>query len=185
MHWRLICQQGYNLTPPSPNPAAADVKVSLMELHELGPVKLFDTAGIDEAGQLGEKKRRKTLSALKECDVGVVVVDVNRQQSLLRAAGLQEDVSSSSSGAALQQHLQESLKWEHGVLQDAAHYGVVPLLLLNLKGCRPGPDTQALVRAIQVGRGESKPTGVAWRIPVTITSANATCRQYTSIRNPA
>jgi hypothetical protein len=124
----------------------ADVKVSLMELHELGPVKLFDTAGIDEAGQLGEKKRRKTLSALKECDVGVVVVDVNRQQALLRTAGLQER----SSNDVLQQHLQEALKWEQGVLQDAAHYGVVPLLLLNLKGCRPGADTQALVQAIQV-----------------------------------
>jgi hypothetical protein len=121
-----------------------------MELHELGPVKLFDTAGIDEAGQLGEKKRRKTLSALKECDVGVVVVDINRQQALLRAAGLQE---SSSSDGVLTQHLQEALKWEQGVLSDAAHYGVVPLLLLNLKGCKPGPDTQALVRAIQVWSG--------------------------------
>lgn len=125
-----------------------------MELHELGPVKLFDTAGIDEAGQLGEKKRRKTLSALKECDVSVVVVDVQRQQALLRGAGLQESLQESSSSEALQRHLQDSLKWEQGVLQDAGHYGVVPLLLLNLKGCRPGPDTQALVRAIQVGGQE-------------------------------
>ncbi|WIA39024.1 hypothetical protein OEZ86_005171 [Tetradesmus obliquus] len=144
-----ITRQETSIVDATPG-TTADVKVSLMELHELGPVKLFDTAGIDEAGQLGEKKRRKTLSALKECDVSVVVVDVQRQQALLRGAGLQESLQeSSSSSEALQRHLQESLKWEQGVLQDAGHYGVVPLLLLNLKGCRPGPDTQALVRAVQ------------------------------------
>jgi hypothetical protein len=144
-----------------------DVKTSLMELHDLGPVKLFDTAGIDEAGQLGEKKRRKTLSALKECDVGVVVVDVSRQQAFLQAAGLQESRGSSE---ALQRHLQESLKWEQGVLQDAAHYGVVPLLLLNLKGCRAGPETSALVRAIQVGTCVDTAT-----VPATAAAAAEAC----------
>lgn len=37
----------------------ADVKTSLMELHDLGPCKLFDTAGLDEPGELGAKKRAK------------------------------------------------------------------------------------------------------------------------------
>jgi hypothetical protein len=37
----------------------------LMELHEVGPAKLFDTAGVDEAGLLGEKKRRKVLGVIK------------------------------------------------------------------------------------------------------------------------
>ena len=41
-----------------------------MELHDVGPAKLFDTAGIDELGELGEKKRRKTLSTLKVVVVG-------------------------------------------------------------------------------------------------------------------
>lgn len=36
------------------------------------------------------------------------------------------------------------------MLQDADHYNVIPLLLLNLKGCKPGPDTKQLVAAIQV-----------------------------------
>lgn len=36
-----------------------DVKTSLMELHDLGPCKLFDTAGLDEPGELGAKKRAK------------------------------------------------------------------------------------------------------------------------------
>jgi hypothetical protein len=43
----------------------SDVKTSLMELHDLGPCKLFDTAGLDEPGELGAKKRAK---------VGVVAV---------------------------------------------------------------------------------------------------------------
>lgn len=104
-----------------------------MELHELGPVKLFDTAGIDEEGELGEKKRRKSLAALKESDIGVLVIDISRQQR-----------HASSADA-----MARSLEWERQVLKDADHYGVVPLLLLNLKGCKPGPDTQQLVDAVK------------------------------------
>lgn len=39
-----------------------------MELHDVGPVKFFDTAGIDEGGDLGEKKRRKAYACLKVWD---------------------------------------------------------------------------------------------------------------------
>ncbi|KAJ4455722.1 hydrogenase maturase HydF [Paratrimastix pyriformis] len=53
----------------------ADVKTALMEFHAMGPVKLFDTAGADEQGGLGSKKLAKTLSALKESDLVIVVVD--------------------------------------------------------------------------------------------------------------
>ncbi|CEM24053.1 unnamed protein product [Vitrella brassicaformis CCMP3155] len=53
----------------------ADTKITLMELHDIGPTKLFDTAGIDERGELGEKKRRKTISVLKESDIALLVVD--------------------------------------------------------------------------------------------------------------
>lgn len=73
-----------------------------MELHDLGPVKLFDTAGIDEAGRLGEKKRQKSLGALKESDVGVLVVDVSRHAAALRAGA----------GPGL---LRDSLRWERQV----------------------------------------------------------------------
>ena len=31
-------------------------QVALMEFHDVGPVKIFDTAGIDESGDLGSKK---------------------------------------------------------------------------------------------------------------------------------
>lgn len=53
----------------------ADTKIATMELHDVGPVKLFDTAGIDEEGELGAKKRSKAMSVLKECDVALLVIN--------------------------------------------------------------------------------------------------------------
>lgn len=61
-----ITRQETSIVDATPG-TTADVKVALMELHDVGPAKLFDTAGIDEAGELGEKKRHKTLSTLKVC----------------------------------------------------------------------------------------------------------------------
>lgn len=52
---------------------------------------------------------------------------------------------------AVQSNLQESLHWEQMVLQQAAHYQVVPLVLINLKGCPPTAQTQQLVQGIKVG----------------------------------
>lgn len=53
----------------------ADAKVTLMEIHGLGPCRLFDTAGLDELGRLGAKKRAKTLKVMEFCDVVVHVVN--------------------------------------------------------------------------------------------------------------
>ena len=47
----------------------ADNVISLMELHGLGKIKLIDTAGIDENGILGDKKREKTKQAIDESDL--------------------------------------------------------------------------------------------------------------------
>uniref|UniRef100_A0A0G4HYN4 G domain-containing protein n=1 Tax=Chromera velia CCMP2878 TaxID=1169474 RepID=A0A0G4HYN4_9ALVE len=54
----------------------ADTKVSLMELHSLGPCKILDTAGIDEEGELGNKKRERALTNLRESDVAILVVNL-------------------------------------------------------------------------------------------------------------
>lgn len=69
----------------------ADTKVALMELHGIGPIKLMDTAGADEVGGLGEKKRRKLFNDLKRCDLILLVVDPSSaslatEQALLEAA---------------------------------------------------------------------------------------------------
>jgi small GTP-binding protein len=60
----------------------ADVKVTVMQFHELGPVKLMDTAGIDESTGLGEKKRIKTFRALRESDIVIIVIDPFRSEKL-------------------------------------------------------------------------------------------------------
>jgi len=77
----LISQQETSIVDCKPG-TTADTKVTLVEMHELGPVKLFDTPGIDEEGILGEKKRRKAFDTLKECNVALLVVDPLNQASL-------------------------------------------------------------------------------------------------------
>ncbi|KAG2501618.1 hypothetical protein HYH03_000123 [Edaphochlamys debaryana] len=118
----------------------ADVKPVLLELHDLGPAKLLDTAGLDEQGELGEKKRRKALNSLKECDVAVVVVP----SDVLRAAR-------SHPGS-----LSSALLWERRVLEQAAKYGVSPVLLLNVKGSAEPAEVEAL---LQEARQALDPSG--------------------------
>jgi hypothetical protein len=49
-----------------------------------------------------------------------------------------------------QDALSQQLHWEQVVLQQAGHYQVVPLVLINLKGCPPGSQTAQLVEGIKV-----------------------------------
>ena len=46
-----------------------------MELLPLGPVIIIDTPGIDDSGELGEQRIKKTLDVLKKTDIAVLVVD--------------------------------------------------------------------------------------------------------------
>lgn len=70
----LITQQECSIVDPKPG-TTADTKISLCEMHGLGPAKLFDTAGVDEKGVLGDKKRKKAFNDLKECDLILLVID--------------------------------------------------------------------------------------------------------------
>jgi len=70
----LLTQQETSLVDPQPG-TTADIKSALMEIHAIGPAELLDTAGLDEESGLGEKKRRKTLDALEEVDLAVLVID--------------------------------------------------------------------------------------------------------------
>jgi [FeFe] hydrogenase H-cluster maturation GTPase HydF len=70
----LISQQESSIVDAAPG-TTADTRVTLMELHGIGPVKLMDTAGYDESELLGEKKRKKVTAALKECDLVLLVID--------------------------------------------------------------------------------------------------------------
>lgn len=46
-----------------------------MEILPIGPCMLIDTAGIDDAGILGEERVRRTLVVLRKTDLGLIVVD--------------------------------------------------------------------------------------------------------------
>lgn len=70
----LISQQESSIVDATPG-TTADTRVTLMELHGIGPVKLMDTAGYDESDVLGEKKRKKVTAALKECDLVLLVIN--------------------------------------------------------------------------------------------------------------
>jgi [FeFe] hydrogenase H-cluster maturation GTPase HydF len=70
----LLTPQETSIVDATPG-TTADTKTALLELHGLGPVKLFDTAGLDESGALGAKKRRKTFTDLKECALALLLID--------------------------------------------------------------------------------------------------------------
>jgi [FeFe] hydrogenase H-cluster maturation GTPase HydF len=70
----LLTQQESSIVDPTPG-TTADTKITLTEMHGLGPVKLMDTAGFDEQDELGDKKRKKAIAALKECDLILLVID--------------------------------------------------------------------------------------------------------------
>ncbi|NCC45362.1 MAG: hypothetical protein EOM18_17650, partial [Clostridia bacterium] len=85
-----LTQQETSITDPSPG-TTADTKITLHEIHGIGPVKIFDTAGIDEEGSLGEKKRKKVKNDLKECNLILLVIDpssenFSHEEELLREA---------------------------------------------------------------------------------------------------
>ena len=70
----LLTQQETSIVDATPG-TTADIKSSVMEIHALGPCRILDTAGLDEDSGLGEKKRMKTLAALEEVDLAILVVD--------------------------------------------------------------------------------------------------------------
>lgn len=70
----LLTQQETSIVDSTPG-TTADTKITLTEIHGLGPVKLMDTAGFDEQDELGIKKQKKAMATLKECDLVLLVID--------------------------------------------------------------------------------------------------------------
>ncbi|KAG2422165.1 hypothetical protein HXX76_016244 [Chlamydomonas incerta] len=126
-----LAQQEACIVDSTPG-TTADVKTVLLELHALGPAKLLDTAGLDEMGGLGDKKRRKALNSLKECDVAVLVVDTDTAAAAIKSG-----------------RLAEALEWETKVMEQAHKYNVSPVLLLNVKS-KGLPEAQAAAMLEQV-----------------------------------
>ncbi len=77
----LITQQYFSIVDSTPG-TTTDVKTTVMEIHDFSPVKIFDTAGIDEPGELGTKKRIKSLNILKRSDIVLLVINKNNSHYL-------------------------------------------------------------------------------------------------------
>ena len=67
-----------------------------MELLPLGPVVIVDTPGLDDAGELGDLRVKKTREVLGSIDIAVLVVDAERglspEDEALRAALRKKDL---------------------------------------------------------------------------------------------
>ena len=70
----LLTQQQSSIVDTTPG-TTTDSKIVLQEIHGIGPIKLYDTAGVDEQNELGRKKRMKVYADLKECDLVLLVID--------------------------------------------------------------------------------------------------------------
>lgn len=67
---------GQELSVVSQTPGTTtDAVYKAMELLPLGPVVLIDTPGLDDTGELGEKRVQKAEQAMRKTDIAIVVVD--------------------------------------------------------------------------------------------------------------
>lgn len=67
-----ICGQEVSLVSPIPGTTTDPVRKAI-ELPELGPCVLIDTAGLDDTGVLGAERQRRTHAVLDETDIAVVL----------------------------------------------------------------------------------------------------------------
>ncbi len=70
----LLTQQETSIIDPTPG-TTSDTKYALSEIHRIGPVKIYDTAGVDEPSLLGDKKRKKVFNDIKECDLALIMIN--------------------------------------------------------------------------------------------------------------
>lgn len=67
---------GQELSVVSPSGGTTtDAVYKAMELLPLGPVVLIDTPGLDDQGELGEKRVGKAREVMRKTDIGVIVAD--------------------------------------------------------------------------------------------------------------
>ena len=73
--------------------STADPVAKSMELLPIGPVTIIDTAGLDDEGELGVQKIRRTQEILERSDVAVLVCDASRPDRSLEQKWLQSLVA--------------------------------------------------------------------------------------------
>ena len=67
-----------------------DPVLKAMELLPLGPVVMIDTPGLDDSGELGERRVEKALEVLKKTDIALVVLEVKAGVSSFEENLIQE-----------------------------------------------------------------------------------------------
>jgi small GTP-binding protein len=73
----LITSQSVSIVSEIPG-TTTDKVSKAMELKNVGPVLLVDTAGIDDGTDLGIHRKQKTLNTLGECDFAFLVIEPNK-----------------------------------------------------------------------------------------------------------
>lgn len=69
-----LCGQEAALVSPTPGTTTDPVE-KVMELAPLGPVVLLDTPGLDDAGELGAQRVARSLRAVREVDMALIVLE--------------------------------------------------------------------------------------------------------------
>ncbi|HMM12188.1 MAG TPA: [FeFe] hydrogenase H-cluster maturation GTPase HydF [Bacteroidales bacterium] len=73
----LMVNQEVAIVSPEPGTTTDPVKKSI-EIFGIGPAIIIDTAGIDDTGELGEKRVQKSLQAIKTIDCAILVITENQ-----------------------------------------------------------------------------------------------------------
>lgn len=73
----LMVNQEVAIVSPEPGTTTDPVKKSI-EIFGIGPAIIIDTAGIDDTGELGEKRVEKSLQAIKTIDCAILVITENQ-----------------------------------------------------------------------------------------------------------
>ncbi|BEU88016.1 [FeFe] hydrogenase H-cluster maturation GTPase HydF [Selenomonas sp. TAMA-11512] len=74
-----LTEQSVSIVSPAAGTTTDPVRKT-MELLPIGPVELIDTAGLDDATELGELRRQKTQEILRRTDIAILVVEAGAER---------------------------------------------------------------------------------------------------------
>lgn len=129
------------------------------EISGFAPVVFIDTAGIDDDGELGEKRQRKTLEAIPQADIALLVFTDNRfGKEERRLASLFQKYAipflllhNKSDQTPLTSRLKEELekKYRTAVIDFSALHGQQPEVIIRaIKNLMPSSQPGSLLEGL-------------------------------------
>lgn len=114
---------GQNLAIVSEIPGTTtDPVAKTMEIRGLGPVLVYDTAGIDDEGELGKKRVARTREVMRKVDLGIIITTYVSYNELdlvlideLKAAGREVVVLFNKSDAQVRDEEKEKALIQKGI----------------------------------------------------------------------